>query len=186
MLTQGIEGVPTSNAPFFNMLQDQAIIQTNAQDKAIWKATIDNGRGWKNSFTFLKISPALVWPDPDDRPPQYAGTLTLEQEPEVVTQPSTSEETVCAVPEQPIDTSDDTPQPPARPRALVQPAPSQGIQSSEREELLSLYSNITAPSEELSASQGSAAASPPHQGLEEVGRADDSLAAIARNAAQKM
>ena len=55
MLAQGIEGVPTSNAPFFNMLQDQAIIQTNAQDKAIWKATIDNGRGWKNSFTFLKV-----------------------------------------------------------------------------------------------------------------------------------
>ena len=51
LLTQGIEGVPSSNAPFFNMLQDQAIIQTNAQDKAIWKATIDNGRGWKNSFT---------------------------------------------------------------------------------------------------------------------------------------
>ncbi len=185
MLTQGIEGVPTSNAPFFNMLQDQAIIQTNAQDKAIWKATIDNGRGWKNSFTFLKISPALVWPNPDDRPPQYAGTLTLEQEPEAVTQPSTSEETVCAVPKQPVDSSDETPQPPPRPRALVQPAPSQGIQSSEREELLSLYSNITAPSEELRASQGSAAASPPHQGLEEVGRADDSLAAIARNAAQK-
>lgn len=185
MLTQGIEGVPTSNAAFFNMLQDQAIVQTNAQDKAIWKATIDNGRGWKNSFTFLRISPALVWPNPDDRPPQYTGTLTLEQEPEAVTQPSTSEETVCAVPEQPFDSSGDTPQPPARPRALVQPAPSQGIQSSEREELLSLHSDITAPSEELSASQGSAAGSPPHQGLEEEGRADDSLAAIARNAAQK-
>lgn len=185
MLTQGIEGVPTSNAPFFNMLQDQAIIQTNSQDKAIWKATIDNGRGWKNSFTFLKISPALVWPKPDDRPPHYSGTLTLEQEPGAVTQLSPSEETVCAVPDEPVDLDRNSPQPPARPPALVQPAPSEWIQSSEREELLSLYSNITTPSEELIASQGSAAASPPNQGPGEVEPADDSLAVIARNAAPK-
>ncbi|HEB0595837.1 TPA: TraI domain-containing protein, partial [Pseudomonas aeruginosa] len=43
LLAQGIEGVPTSNATFFNMLQDQAVIQTNAEDKAIWTATVDNG-----------------------------------------------------------------------------------------------------------------------------------------------
>lgn len=185
LLTQGIEGVPTSNAPFFNMLQDQAIIQTNAQDKAIWKATIDNGRGWKNSFTFLKVSPALVWPNPDERPPLYGGSLTLDQEPETVAQAGTSAETVCAVTDEPVAPSGDATQPPARPRALVQPTPTEGIRSSEREELLSLYSNITAPSEELSASPGSAAASPPQQGLEEVEPADDSLAATARNAAIK-
>lgn len=78
LLTQGIEGVPSSNAPFFNMLQDQGVIQTNAQDKAIWKATIDNGNGWRNTFTLLKISPALIWNDPGDRPPAYFGTLDIE------------------------------------------------------------------------------------------------------------
>lgn len=78
LLTQGVEGVPSSNAPFFNMLQDQGVIQTNAQDKAIWKATIDNGRGWRNTFTLLKLSPALIWIDPTDRPTAYAGTLEVE------------------------------------------------------------------------------------------------------------
>lgn len=78
LLTQGVDGVPSSNAPFFNMLQDQGVIQTNAQDKAIWKATIDNGNGWKNTFTLLKLSPALIWNDPSDRPPVYAGTLEVE------------------------------------------------------------------------------------------------------------
>ncbi|ROR59992.1 UNVERIFIED_ORG: integrating conjugative element relaxase (TIGR03760 family) [Pseudomonas psychrophila] len=78
LLTQGIEGVPTSNAPFFNMLQDQGVIQTNAQDKAIWKATIDNNKGWRNTFTLLKLSPALIWSDPGDRPPVYFGTLEVE------------------------------------------------------------------------------------------------------------
>ena len=78
LLTQGVEGVPSSNAPFFNMLQDQGVIQTNAQDKAIWKATIDNGCGWRNTFTLLKLSPALIWNDPNDRPTAYAGTLEVE------------------------------------------------------------------------------------------------------------
>ena len=78
LLAQGVEGVPSSNAPFFNMLQDQGVIQTNVQDKAIWKIAIDNGNGWKNSFTVLKLSPALIWTDPKDRPSPYSGTVTVE------------------------------------------------------------------------------------------------------------
>jgi len=78
LLTQGVDGVPTSNAPFFNMLQDQGVIQTNAQDKAIWRATIDNGNGWRNTFTLLKLSPALIWNDANDRPPVYSGTLEVD------------------------------------------------------------------------------------------------------------
>ncbi|RMT95159.1 hypothetical protein ALP39_200392 [Pseudomonas marginalis pv. marginalis] len=78
LLSQGVEGVPSSNAPFFNMLQDQGIVQANAQDKAIWKATIDNGRGWRNTFTLLKLSPALIWNNPSDRPPIYTGSVEVE------------------------------------------------------------------------------------------------------------
>lgn len=78
LLSQGVEGVPNSNAPFFNMLQDQGVVQTNAQDKAIWKATIDNGRGWRNTFTLLRLSPALIWNNPSDRPPIYAGSVEIE------------------------------------------------------------------------------------------------------------
>lgn len=78
LLAQGVEGVPTSNATLFNLLQDQAIIQVNAQDKAIWKATVDNGMGWSQSFTFLKIAPALIWPDSTNRPSPYQGTVTAE------------------------------------------------------------------------------------------------------------
>ncbi|MFJ5298422.1 MobH family relaxase [Pseudomonas sp. NPDC088368] len=79
LLSQGIEHIPNSNAPMFNMMQDQAIIQTNAQDKAVWKVAIDTGRGWKNSFTVLKISPALIWPQASDRPTSYTGSVTVEQ-----------------------------------------------------------------------------------------------------------
>ncbi|PBP77549.1 integrating conjugative element relaxase [Pseudomonas syringae] len=78
LLSQGIEHIPTTNAPMFNLLQDQAIIQPNGEGKAIWKASIDNGRGWKNTFTVLKIAPALIWPNTTDRPETYTGTLTVE------------------------------------------------------------------------------------------------------------
>ncbi|WP_158658244.1 helicase/relaxase domain-containing protein, partial [Pseudomonas amygdali] len=78
LLSQGIEHIPTSNAPMFNLLQDQAIIQPNGEGKAIWKASIDNGRGWKNTFTVLKIAPALIWPNTTDRPETYTGSLTVE------------------------------------------------------------------------------------------------------------
>ncbi|KPX03870.1 MobH family relaxase [Pseudomonas savastanoi] len=77
LLSQGIEHIPSSNAPMFNLLQDQAIIQPNGEGKAIWKASIDNGRGWKNTFTVLKIAPALIWPNATDRPEAYTGTLAV-------------------------------------------------------------------------------------------------------------
>ena len=61
------------------MLQDQAIIQTNAADKAIWTATIDNGAGWRNKLTLLKIAPALIWTDPAERPAPYGGSIVIEE-----------------------------------------------------------------------------------------------------------
>jgi hypothetical protein len=79
LLAQGIEHIPSSNAPMFNMLQDQAIIQTNAKDKAIWSVTVDNGNGWLKTFTVLKVSPALIWPDAGERPQSYGGSVTIEQ-----------------------------------------------------------------------------------------------------------
>jgi len=172
LLSQGIEAVPSSNAPFFNMLQDQAVIQTNNQDKAIWKATVDNGQGWKNTLTFLKISPALIWPNPNDRPEPYAGSITVEADPEPAATPA-STETVCTVSDDPAETA--VVAPPAQPptvRKLIQPAPSDEILSSERDELLSLYSNIISPSEELNTSPGTAAA--PLLPAKELEQAEDS------------
>lgn len=171
LLSQGIEAVPSSNAPFFNMLQDQAVIQTNTQDKAIWKATVDNGRGWRNTFTFLKIAPALIWPNPADRPEPYVGSISIEADPEPASM-ATSRETVCTVPDEPAETTESPSTQPSAPRKLVQPGPSDGIQSSERDELLSLYSNITSPSEELNTSPDPAAAPTPL--TEELEQAEDS------------
>lgn len=155
LLAQGIEGIPSSNAPFFNMLQDQGVIQTNAQDKAIWKAIIDNGRGWRNTLTVLKLSPALIWPDSKDRPAGYAGTLELEETHALV------EETVADRPAGPqIDSPaeiEDAAVPAAHTDTSVATPQASTNRDNEVDELLALFGNITSPSQELDTSQGSAA-----------------------------
>lgn len=159
LLAQGIEGIPSSNAPFFNMLQDQGVIQTNAQDKAIWKATIDNGRGWRNTLTVLKLSPALIWPDAKDRPAGYTGTLELEET------GTPAEETVTDQLTEPLsgnpaELDDAPPFPPAHTEASATGLQGPENHDGEIDELLALLDNGISPLEELNTSQGSTAATP--------------------------
>ncbi|WP_397453241.1 MobH family relaxase [Pseudomonas sp. NA-150] len=76
LLSQGVEGIPSSNSTFFNVLQDHGIIQSNRAGKAIWKAAVDSG-SWQMTLTFLKLSPALIW-EADKRPDAFAGTVVPE------------------------------------------------------------------------------------------------------------
>ncbi|MDB5118668.1 MAG: relaxase [Mucilaginibacter sp.] len=87
LLSQGVEGIPSSNSTFFNVLQDHGIIQSNEAGKAIWKAAVDSG-SWQMTLTFLKLSPALVW-DADSRPTVFEGTVTAnESDQDVESMPS--------------------------------------------------------------------------------------------------
>nr|WP_196368278.1 MobH family relaxase [Pseudomonas amygdali] len=79
LLSQGVEGIPDKNSAVFNVLQDNGIAQVNAEGKAIWKATVLSQTGWKNTFTFLRLSPALIW-DAKERPPSFLGSVTVEGE----------------------------------------------------------------------------------------------------------
>jgi len=75
LLSQGADSIPSSNSTLFNVLQDNAIIQMNAEGKAIWTATVQSGK-WKKTLTFLKVAPALIW-EKGERPPSFAGFITL-------------------------------------------------------------------------------------------------------------
>lgn len=175
LLTQGVEGVPSSNAPFFNMLQDQGVIQTNAQDKAIWKATIDNGRGWRNTFTLLKLSPALIWNDPNDRPAAYAGTLEVEAG--NPTEDSAVENNVpIPAKNSPTDIQSN---PVSAPLAPAQPLPLELPQHSssstdEFDELLALLGNINEPSEDAKTKEAPAAHTAPSK-LDDIQPSQTSL-----------
>jgi integrating conjugative element relaxase (TIGR03760 family) len=87
LLSQGFDGIPSSNTAVFNVLQDHGIVQPTADGKAIWRAAITSDVGWSHSFTFLKLSPALIW-EAGERPEPFAGTVTIEVAP-VDTDPDT-------------------------------------------------------------------------------------------------
>jgi integrating conjugative element relaxase (TIGR03760 family) len=78
LLSQGIVGIPSNNTAVFNVLQDHGIVQPTSDGKAIWRATVTSDAGWSHSFTFLKLSPALIW-DAGERPAPFAGTVHIEQ-----------------------------------------------------------------------------------------------------------
>lgn len=79
LLSQGIEGIPTSNTAVFNVLQDHGIALATADGKAIWKATIMSDTGWSHSFTFLKVAPAMIW-ETAERPVPFAGRVDVGQD----------------------------------------------------------------------------------------------------------
>ena len=79
LLTQGIEGIPANNSAVFNVLQDHAIAQPTPDGKAIWKAVVTSGTGWSHTFTFLKLSPALIW-EGNSRPAPFSGSVEAIQD----------------------------------------------------------------------------------------------------------
>lgn len=81
LLSQGIEGIPSSNSAVFNVLQDHGIALPTAEGKAIWTASIVSEAGWSHRFTFLKISPALIW-EASERPAPFAGSVHVTHETE--------------------------------------------------------------------------------------------------------
>jgi len=97
LLSQGISGIPDSNSAIFTVLQEHAIIQPTPEGKAIWNATVKSSSGWSYAFTFLKLSPALIWETGEERPPSFAGTVeavvvepVAESRQETVAAPNTS------------------------------------------------------------------------------------------------
>lgn len=79
LLSQGIEGVPSSNPALFNILQEHGIVQATPEGKAIWRATVTSLSGWVQSFTFLRVAPALIWDD-GNRPADFKGTVRVDAE----------------------------------------------------------------------------------------------------------
>lgn len=77
LLSQGIDGIPERNIAVFNVLQEHGIALPGPDGKAIWKATVTSETGWSHSFTFLKLSPSLIW-DAGAGPAAFTGTVIVD------------------------------------------------------------------------------------------------------------
>ncbi|WPN21744.1 MobH family relaxase [Pseudomonas marginalis] len=75
LLSQSIEGIPTSNIAVFDELQSYGLVESTSEGKAIWTALVAQGN-WQQTFTFLRIQPALIWGN-EDRPDAFSGTVSI-------------------------------------------------------------------------------------------------------------
>jgi len=75
LLSQLIEGIPTSNIAVFDELQSHGLVESTPEGKAIWNALVAQGN-WQQSFTFLRLQPALIWGN-EDRPEAFSGTVSV-------------------------------------------------------------------------------------------------------------
>ncbi|WHS63222.1 MobH family relaxase [Pseudomonas sp. G2-4] len=75
LLSQSIEGIPTSNIAVFDELQSHGLVESTPEGKAIWTALVAQGN-WQQSFTFLRLQPALIWGS-EDRPEAFSGTVSI-------------------------------------------------------------------------------------------------------------
>ncbi|MBH3400143.1 helicase/relaxase domain-containing protein [Pseudomonas fluorescens] len=75
LLSQSIEGIPSSNIAVFDELQSHGLVESTPEGKAIWSALVTQG-DWQQSFTFLRLQPALIWGN-EDRPENFSGTVSI-------------------------------------------------------------------------------------------------------------
>lgn len=75
LLSQSIEGIPSSNLAVFDELQSHGLVESTPEGKAIWTALVTEGT-WQQSFTFLRLHPALIWGS-DERPEAFNGTVSV-------------------------------------------------------------------------------------------------------------
>ncbi|AKK01089.1 MobH family relaxase [Pseudomonas citrulli] len=75
LLSQSIEGIPSSNLAVFDELQSHGLVESTPEGKAIWTALVAQGN-WQQSFTFLRLQPVLIWGN-EDRPEAFSGTVSI-------------------------------------------------------------------------------------------------------------
>ncbi|ROM82695.1 relaxase [Pseudomonas brassicacearum] len=75
LLSQSIEGIPSSNLAVFDELQSHGLVESTPEGKAIWTAHVTQ-ENWQQSFTFLRLQPALIWGN-EDRPEAFSGTVSI-------------------------------------------------------------------------------------------------------------
>ena len=93
LLSQAIDGIPSSNTALFDELQSHGLVEPTPEGKAIWSATVEQ-ENWQQTFTFLRVQPALIWGS-DERPELFKGTVNIAAD-EAANQPQSIPEEIPA------------------------------------------------------------------------------------------
>lgn len=71
---EGHSGIPSKNDRIYDTLQEHGVLEA-CGDRAIWRATVA-GDGWSHDLTLIRIRAHRIWPQTEDRPEPFAGSVT--------------------------------------------------------------------------------------------------------------
>jgi integrating conjugative element relaxase (TIGR03760 family) len=71
---EGHSGIPSKNDRIYDTLQEHGVLEA-CGDRAIWRATVA-GDGWSHDLTLIRIRAHRIWPQAEDRPEPFAGSVT--------------------------------------------------------------------------------------------------------------
>jgi integrating conjugative element relaxase (TIGR03760 family) len=78
LLAEGHTGIPGDNSRLFDVLQDHRLLVPTADDKAVWRMTVQ-ADGQADALSLLRVPVACLWADPEAAPPEFAGTIEPDQ-----------------------------------------------------------------------------------------------------------
>ncbi|MCC3750832.1 MAG: TraI domain-containing protein [Halorhodospira halophila] len=70
---EGFHSLPSRNERLFDVLQEQGVVVPSG-DRAIWKAWV-TGDGWRHELTLLRVEASRIWPEPEQRPSEFEGSV---------------------------------------------------------------------------------------------------------------
>jgi integrating conjugative element relaxase (TIGR03760 family) len=71
---EGHTGIPSKNERIYDTLQEHGVLEP-CGDRAIWRATVA-GAGWSHDLTLIRIRAQRIWPQIEDRPEPFEGSVT--------------------------------------------------------------------------------------------------------------
>jgi len=108
MIGEGQTGIPSRNDRIMDELQQNGVLASTDDQRAIWKATVELDDGWSQSLTLLRVPVSKLWSSEATRPAIMQGTVTPEGETVTSTQSATANEVVSASPAESVVTNEAT------------------------------------------------------------------------------
>lgn len=88
LLQNGVTGVPDNNSRLFDELQSYGVIIPSPDGKGVWNCNVRADSGWTPncSLTLIRLAPSLIWPNTENRPASFNGTVTPEKIEKITTE----------------------------------------------------------------------------------------------------
>jgi len=87
---EGHAGIPSKNERIYDTLQEHGVLEP-CGDRAIWRATVA-GPGWSHELTLIRIRAQRIWPQIENRPEPFEGSVIPQEASESDSIPATADD----------------------------------------------------------------------------------------------